>query len=107
MQGLGDFRVSMPQNHRSPRTDVVHVTIAIDIVQIRPVSTLENNRLPANCTERPRRTIDPAGHQLLGSGENFMTLRTIHGELSPDDSPADGKREKTPDPRFARDARKT
>src|SRR5690349_12436899 len=68
----------VPQNHRPPGTDVVDVSVAIDVVKIRPCGALEHNRLAADAAERPRRTIDTAGHELPGPLKKLVACLAVH-----------------------------
>ena len=68
----------MPEDHRSPGTDVVDIAIAIEIEEIRPAAALKKNRLPANSAERSSGAIHAAGHQLLGAGESNTALFARH-----------------------------
>ena len=47
-----DLRMRVPQNHRSPRADVIDVAIAVEVEQIRPFAARKEDRLAANAAER-------------------------------------------------------
>ena len=57
--------MTVAQNHRAPRTDIVQIAIAVDVFQPWPLAAVNHNRLAAHGTERSRRTVDSARHQLL------------------------------------------
>src|SRR5262245_25468649 len=71
----------MPQNERSPGTDVIDVPIAIDIQQIGSRAAFDDNRLPANSTKRPRRAIHASRHQLLRPLKQRVAPRPIHPSI--------------------------
>src|SRR5262249_7662446 len=50
-------RIRVTENEWSPGSDIVDVSVAIDIDQVRTLATLDNNRLPTDAAERPRGTI--------------------------------------------------
>ncbi len=57
---VDDRRMSVPQNHRPPGTDVVEIPIAIDIDQPGPFAPFKHDRLATNRSERASRTIHTA-----------------------------------------------
>ena len=75
---LDHRRMGVPEDHRSPGADVVDVAVAVDVEQIGP---LQRGRMkigsPPDAAKRPGRTVDAAGHQLLGSFKDDMTARVV------------------------------
>src|SRR3990172_642574 len=78
VEGRDDCRMAMAEDHRSPRADVIDVAVAVDVPQIGTRAALDNHRLAANGSERPRGAVDAARHQLFGAGEQSVALVAIH-----------------------------
>src|SRR5215472_8551340 len=74
--GFHDARMTMPEDKRPPGADVIQVAIAVQVEKVWPVAALDERRLPADCTERPRRAIDAAGNDLAGALEGVLALET-------------------------------
>ena len=43
MEGFFHYGMQMPQDHRSPRPDVVDIAVAIDIEEISPFASFEHD----------------------------------------------------------------
>ena len=71
VQGLGHFRVPVPQNQRPPGADVVDVGMAVRVVEMRARAALDKHRIAAHGPERPRRRVDAAGNLLSRLLEKF------------------------------------
>jgi len=69
-QGLLDRgehrRVGVPENHRSPRADVIDVGVAVCVPDPAAAGALQEQRISANGTPRPHRAVDAAWYQLGG-----------------------------------------
>src|SRR5690606_11272443 len=76
---LAQGRVVVADDHRPPGTDVVDVTVAIDVVKAGAVGALHEERLATDRLERAHRRIDPAGQQLPCAGEQGMGAVVVHG----------------------------
>jgi hypothetical protein len=59
-------------DHWPPRADIVDVTLAFDIPQIRAIGAIGEERLAADRLERAHRRIDSAGHQLARALEQIV-----------------------------------
>ena len=57
----------MTENQRTPRADVVDVTVAVGIPNVRAFASNQERRLAADRPKCPDRRIDSAGNKLLGS----------------------------------------
>src|SRR4029077_8900635 len=68
---LTDGRIRMSQDHRSPGTNVIQQFVSVRVVKILPAAALNNQRLSADGTERPDRTVYAAHQNLLGLFEDF------------------------------------
>ena len=79
---LSHARMTMSQDHRAPRSDVVDVAIAVDVEQIGTFAPLEDDRLATHRPERSRRTVHAARHQLLGSCKDLVTLGMFHRRIA-------------------------
>ena len=66
--------MSMPQDHRPPRADVIDVLVTIDVVEKRPLRTGHERRFAADRPERPRRAVHPAGNHAIGAEEGVVAL---------------------------------
>ena len=64
---VDDRRVRVTENRRTPRPDVVDVAPPVGIPDVRPRTTFEHERRPADCTKGPHRAVDPAGKERLGA----------------------------------------
>jgi hypothetical protein len=73
-----DRRMRVPENQRSPRTDVVDVPVAVHIPNVRACAPVDDNRLTADASEGPGRTVHPTRHEQLRLLEQFVTSLAIH-----------------------------
>ena len=64
---LDDIGVSVTENHRSPGTHVVDVTLAVRAVQKRALGMIDKHRGSANGLERANRGIHPARYHRAGA----------------------------------------
>ena len=69
-----DRRMPMSQDMRTPRSDVIDVSIAIDIEQVGSIGSIHHNGCTAHGTKGSGRTVDSSGNRLLGSKEMILTL---------------------------------
>src|SRR5262249_15452320 len=67
-----DARVAVPKDERAPRTDVMEVAVAVDVVEIRPLAACDVNRMPADGAESTGRAVDAAGDELAGAFESLL-----------------------------------
>ena len=67
----------MPQNHGSPRQDVVNIAVAIDIMQIGSAGFFDKKRMTAHSFKGPDRTIDTAGKELLSLCEILVGMFSL------------------------------
>ena len=65
LERLDYSRMGVTQDQRTPGEDVVHVAVAVDVVQIGAFSPLYEARRSADRAKGPHRTVDPARHQPL------------------------------------------
>ena len=75
---LHNIGMRMPQNHRSPGSDVVEVTVAIDVEQVGSLPTADNDRFTSHGAEGACGAIDSSGNQLTGTGKQFVTPSAVH-----------------------------
>ena len=68
---------SMPQNHGSPRQDVVNIAVAIDIMQIGSAGFFDKKRVAAHSLKSPDRTVDPAWKELLSLCEILVGMFSL------------------------------
>ena len=76
-------RVAVPQDHRPPRTDVVQITIAIDVGQRGTVALGEQNGVASNGAEGAGRAVDATGNRATGTGKLALAVRPDHGHGLP------------------------
>ena len=69
-----DPRMSMAQDHRPPRADVIDVLVTVDVVEVGPFGSGHERRLAADRAERPRRAVHPAGNHAVGAEEGVVAL---------------------------------
>ena len=81
-EGFDHRRVIVPEDHRSPRADVIDVAVAVDVEQVCPFGTVEEDRLAADAAERPGGTVHPAGHELFGPVKRTFTSLSRHSFLT-------------------------
>src|SRR5262249_9689716 len=68
-----DPRMAMSEDERSPRADVIEITVAIDVDQIRPSASLDEWRLAAHAAECPGRTVDAPRNNLRSTLKSLLT----------------------------------
>ena len=82
-------RVRMSKYQRSPRANVIQQFVAIRVVKVLRVATLNNQRLPTDGTKRPDGAVHTANQNLLRAREYFagslavtlhMDYGSIHGQ---------------------------
>ena len=59
-------RFGMPQDHRSPRTDVVQIAIAIDIVEMLAMSPVDKQWMATHSAESASGRVHSTGNQFAG-----------------------------------------
>ena len=80
LDGPDHARMGMAEDERPPRTDVIEVTIAVDVVEIRPFAAGNEDRLAADAAKGAGRTVDAAGNQPAGQVKCFGAAMSIHGD---------------------------
>ena len=65
LHGGHHLRMGVPQDHRTPRADVVDVGVAVHVVHPRALGALDEGRLQVDRLVRPHRAVDAAGDDLL------------------------------------------
>ena len=76
--GLANRGVVVPQDERAPRVDVVHVVVAVDVDDVRPLATSDERRLKTHALVGANRAVDAPGKHLASLGEQAM--RCLVGE---------------------------
>ena len=66
--------MSVPQNHRSPRADVIDILVSVDIKEISPLGLRHERRFAANRPEGARRAVHPARNHAISAKKGLMTL---------------------------------
>ena len=64
----------MPKNVRAPRPNEINQLVAVNVKQVRSVSSIDDQRAAANTSERTSRAVDPTRNQLLSFREMGQTL---------------------------------
>src|SRR5262249_58620950 len=64
-------RMGVAEQHCAPGADKVQQPIAVRVEQILPSAAFDNERLSANGTKRPNRTVDAAHENLFSLPKNF------------------------------------
>ena len=59
----------MAENHGAPRTNVVDIAVAIGVPHMGASGPIDKEGFSTHRAEGPRRTIDPAWHQLASPGK--------------------------------------
>src|SRR5215472_1458595 len=70
--------MAVPEQQRSPRSDVVDVLVPIDVPNVRPLAARDEGRRAANAAERPDGRVDAARNDLLGAPEERFRFRMVH-----------------------------
>jgi hypothetical protein len=55
----------MPKNQRPPTTQIVDISLVIEIKQVGPLTSIDNKGLSTYRPPRPNRRIDPSRKQSL------------------------------------------
>ena len=63
------FRMRVPANHRPPGGDVIDVSIAVDIEQVRAFGAIDKRRRATHRGEGAHRRINTAGNDFACAGE--------------------------------------
>src|SRR5262249_2506075 len=71
---LYNARMSVSQDQRSPRADVVQVLMAVEIIEERPLPFGDEDRLAADGAEGAGGAIDAARNRFAGSGERRLAF---------------------------------
>ena len=81
LNGADDARMTVAQDQRSPRADVIQVVIAVEIEEARPFAASDENRIAADGAEGAGRTVDAAGNEMAGTLKRLSTAdaRGFHG----------------------------
>ena len=70
--------MGMAEDHRSPRSDVIDVAVAVHIPETRSPRALDEGRFPSHGAERSGGAIDATGHQGSGFLKKCLTLGACH-----------------------------
>src|SRR4029077_17015682 len=57
-------RMAVAQDERAPGADIVQIAVAVQVVEIRPFATGDEDGLTADAAEGPRGAVDTAGDEL-------------------------------------------
>lgn len=57
----------MAENHRSPGTEEIEITVAIGVEEVSPFGMSHKWRLAVDCAKRPNRRIDASGEKFFGA----------------------------------------
>ena len=68
------LRMSVTENHRSPRADVVDVAVAIDVDELSTACRLEEQRRSTDASKSAHGRIDAAGNARFGAANQFVRL---------------------------------
>ena len=71
---LDDLGSRVPEQQRSPRLDVVHVSRAVDVDQERALASLDEPRGSADRPERAHRGVDASGDDVRGAREELVRM---------------------------------
>ena len=64
--------MAVPEDHRSPRSDVVDVALAVRVPEVRPQRARDETRCAAHGAERAHRRIHAAGNELARALEKLL-----------------------------------
>src|SRR5205814_3245500 len=73
--------VSMPQDHRPPRGDVVEVVVPIDVDDMAAARLADEERVAADALESAHRTVDAAGDSFYGALVEGARAVGVHSGL--------------------------
>ena len=68
----------MPQDHRTPGTNIINISVAVLVVEVLIFGTLDKSRRSAHGLKCTYRRIDAAGHQFFGTGVEFLRMCDLH-----------------------------
>ena len=74
-----DLGMGVPEQQRTPRTDQVHVPVAVDVDHVRALAAIEEPRGASHRAERANGGVDAAGDHRSRADEQF--LRPGHGPM--------------------------
>src|SRR5262249_3582063 len=77
LDGSHHARVTVTEDQRAPRTDIIEVGVPVDVVEISSLSTGDEDRLAADSAEGPCRAVHPAGNDAAGLLKRLVTPRTV------------------------------
>src|SRR5262249_8015939 len=77
--GAHNARMAMPEDERAPRADIVEISVAVEIEEVRPFTAGNEDRLAADSTESAGRAVDAAGDGTAGPLEGFTAAIAHHG----------------------------
>ena len=78
MKRFRHARIAVPENHRTPREDVVDIAVSVDVDHPRAFRAFKNDRRSADAAERARGTVDAPGNQSQRFFKYFTTFVSIH-----------------------------
>ena len=81
LECLDHPRVGVAQDQRTPGKDVVHIAVAVDVVEIRALSPLHEARRSAHRAKGTHRAVDPTRHQPLRVRPEPFRFRDVHSAL--------------------------
>src|SRR5262249_28055207 len=64
--------IAVPQDHRSPRLHIIQITIPINVIEIRALRVINENRVASNSFEGAYRAIYASREQGLCLCKQFM-----------------------------------
>src|SRR5205085_12389843 len=67
-----DFFIRVAQNHRSPRTDIVDVSISIDVGDGRATRRADKSWRASNAAKSAHRRIDTPGYEILRHSKQLL-----------------------------------
>ena len=77
--GFNDFRMGMADNRRAPRADIVGITRAVFVPNIRAFCLFDKARYAADAAECAHRRVHAAGNNGFGAVEQAFI--TVHGQF--------------------------
>ena len=77
-QGRCEARRRVSVNERPPRHHVVDEAVAVDVLEVRPLGSFDEQRRGADRLEGADGAVDAAGQDFLGAGEETIGLSRFH-----------------------------
>ncbi|MNG04104.1 hypothetical protein D3C84_872150 [compost metagenome] len=73
--GVQYVRVAVAENHRTPGTDVIHITLVVFVGDVGAFGVLEEQWRAADALERANRRVHATGNVFLGIGKQRFGTR--------------------------------